>query len=111
MRVYCASILLDAGDEFQGTPASNLAFGRPVVDLFNALGLAASAIGNHDFDWGVDTLRARMRQARYGMLAANVHFTNGAKVPWIRADTIVERGGVRIGIVGIATPQTPSGMR
>ena len=104
----CASVFLDAGDEFQGTPASNLAFGRPVVELFNALGLAASAIGNHDFDWGVDTLRARMRQARYGLLAANVHLTNGADVPWIRRDTIVERGGVKIGIVGIATQSTPA---
>lgn len=103
----CASVFLDAGDEFQGTPASNLAFGRPVVDLFNALGLAASAIGNHEFDWGIDTLRARMRQARYAMLAANVHLTNGADVPWIRQDTIVERGGVRIGIIGIATQATP----
>lgn len=104
----CASVFLDAGDEFQGTPASNLAFGRPVVDLFNALGLAASAIGNHDFDWGTDTLRARMKQAHYAMLAANVHFTNGADVPWIRADTIVDRGGVKVGIVGIATTLTPS---
>ncbi len=104
----CASILLDAGDEFQGTPASNLAFGRPVTDLFNALGLAASAIGNHEFDWGSDTLRARMRQARYAMLAANVHYSDGRDVPWIRQDTIVERGGVKIGIVGIATLLTPS---
>ena len=104
----CASIWLDGGDEFQGTPASNLAYGRPVTDLFNAVGLAASAIGNHDFDWGVDTLRARMRQAHYAMLGANIHYADGRDVPWIRADTIVVRGGVRIGIVGIATTLTPS---
>lgn len=104
----CASIYLDAGDEFQGTPASNLAYGRPVVELFNQLGLAAAAIGNHEFDWGQDTLRARMRDAHYAMLAANVHDTDGRAVPWIRADTIVVRGGVKIGIVGIATPLTPS---
>ncbi len=104
----CASLWLDGGDEFQGTPASNLAFGRPVADLFNALGLTASVIGNHEFDWGQDTLRARIRQARYAMLAANVHNTDGSNVPWIRADTIVERGGVKIGIVGIATTLTPS---
>jgi 2',3'-cyclic-nucleotide 2'-phosphodiesterase (5'-nucleotidase family) len=104
----CAWVYLDAGDEFQGTPASNLAFGRPVVDLLNSLGLAASAIGNHEFDWGQDTLRARMRQAHYAMLGANVHYSDGRAVPWIRQDTIVVRGGVRIGIVGIATPLTPS---
>ena len=93
----CASLWLDAGDEFQGTPASNLAYGRPVTDLFNALGLAASAIGNHDFDWGVDTLRARIRQAHYAMLAANIRYTDGRDVPWIRQDTVVMRGGVKIG--------------
>ena len=42
------------------------------------------------------------------MLAANVHFADGGNVPWIRRDTIVERGGVKIGIVGIATQLTPS---
>jgi 2',3'-cyclic-nucleotide 2'-phosphodiesterase/3'-nucleotidase/5'-nucleotidase len=104
----CASVYLDGGDEFQGTPESNLAYGRPVTDLFNQLGLAASAIGNHDFDWGQDTLRARMRQAHYAMLGANIHFADGRNVPWIRQDTIVVRGGVKIGIVGIATPLTPS---
>ena len=105
----CASVYLDAGDEFQGTPASNLAYGRPVTELFNALGLAASAIGNHEFDWGVDTLRARISQAHYAMLAANVrNATDGSNVPWIRQDTIVDRGGVKIGIVGIATMLTPS---
>ncbi|MFI5232947.1 MAG: 5'-nucleotidase C-terminal domain-containing protein [Gemmatimonadales bacterium] len=103
----CASIYLDAGDEFQGTPESNLAYGRPVTELFNQLGLAASAIGNHEFDWGQDTLRARMRQAHYAMLGANIHFTNGRDVPWVRQDTIVVRGGVKIGIVGIATQLTP----
>jgi 2',3'-cyclic-nucleotide 2'-phosphodiesterase (5'-nucleotidase family) len=106
-RGSCASIYLDAGDEFQGTPASNLAYGRPVTELFNQLGLAASAVGNHDFDWGQDTLRARMRQAHYAMLGANIHLADGGDVPWIRADTIVVRGGVKIGIVGIATPLTP----
>ncbi|MGH7656554.1 MAG: 5'-nucleotidase C-terminal domain-containing protein [Gemmatimonadaceae bacterium] len=103
----CASVYLDAGDEFQGTPESNLAYGRPVTELFNQLDLAASAIGNHDFDWGQDTLRARMHQAHYAMLGANIHFADGGSVPWIRGDTIVVRGGVRIGIVGIATQLTP----
>jgi 2',3'-cyclic-nucleotide 2'-phosphodiesterase (5'-nucleotidase family) len=48
-----------------------------------------------------------MKQAHYAMLAANVHFTDGRDVPWIRADTIVDRGGVKIGVIGIATTLTP----
>nr|MCU0626174.1 5'-nucleotidase C-terminal domain-containing protein [Gemmatimonadaceae bacterium] len=103
----CTSLLLDGGDEFQGTPASNLAFGRPVVTLFDSLGVVAGALGNHEFDWGQDTLRARMREARYAILAANVRDTLGRPVPWLRADTLVERDGLRIGIIGVATVETP----
>jgi 2',3'-cyclic-nucleotide 2'-phosphodiesterase/3'-nucleotidase/5'-nucleotidase len=103
----CTSVFVDGGDQFQGTPASNLAHGRPVVSVMNAMGLAAAAIGNHDFDWGQDTLRARMRDAKYGMFAANVTDSLGRPVPWIRPDTMVERGGLKIGIIGLATVTTP----
>jgi 5'-nucleotidase len=102
----CQWILLDGGDEFQGTPASNLAYGRPVSDIFNALGYAAAALGNHEFDWGQDTLRARMRQEHYAVLGANVRYTDGRDVPWIRDDTLVTRGPFRIGIIGITTQST-----
>jgi len=104
----CTSLLVDGGDLFQGTPASNLAYGRPVIALFNALGYAAAALGNHELDWGQDTLRARMRDARFGILAANVSDPAGNRVPWIRPDTLVERGGVRIGIIGLALQGTPT---
>jgi 2',3'-cyclic-nucleotide 2'-phosphodiesterase (5'-nucleotidase family) len=104
----CATVLLDGGDMFQGTPASNLAFGRPIVQLFNSLGYAAGALGNHEFDWGQDTLRARLKELRHAVLGANVTYADGKDVPWIRDDTIVDRNGVKIGIVGIASPLTPS---
>jgi 2',3'-cyclic-nucleotide 2'-phosphodiesterase (5'-nucleotidase family) len=107
----CETILLDGGDEFQGTPASNLAFGRPVVELFNELGYAAGAVGNHEFDWGQDSLRARMRDARYALLAANVRYADGRDVPWIRDDTLVTRGALKIGVVGVATLLTPTTTR
>ena len=107
----CVSILLDGGDEFQGTAASNFVFGRPVVELFNRLGVAAGALGNHEFDWGVDSLRARMRDAHYAILGANVQDSTGADIVWIRDDTIVEVGGVHIGIVGVATVATPTTTR
>ena len=103
----CASLLVDGGDLFQGTPASNLAFGRPVVTYYNALGYAAAAVGNHEFDWGQDTLRARMKDAGFAILSANVRDTAGRALPWIRPDTMVVRGGVRIGIIGLSTVETP----
>jgi 2',3'-cyclic-nucleotide 2'-phosphodiesterase (5'-nucleotidase family) len=107
----CETLLLDAGDLFQGTPASNLSYGRPVVDYYNRMGYAASAVGNHEFDWGTDTLRARMRQAKFGFFAANVRYTDGRDVPWIRNDTVVTRGRTRIGIIGLSTVSTPTTTR
>ncbi|HEX6626952.1 MAG TPA: 5'-nucleotidase C-terminal domain-containing protein [Gemmatimonadaceae bacterium] len=107
----CEILLLDAGDMFQGTPASNLSYGRPVVDYYNRMGYAAAALGNHEFDWGKDTLRARMRQAKFDILGANVRYTNGADVEWIPNDTIVTRGRTRVGIIGISTVSTPTTTR
>jgi 2',3'-cyclic-nucleotide 2'-phosphodiesterase (5'-nucleotidase family) len=107
----CSLLFLDGGDEFQGTPASNFAYGRPVVDVFNRLGLAAAALGNHEFDWGQDTLRARMRQANYAILGANIRDTLGRAVPWIRSDTLIVRGGIKVGVIGLATRQTATSTR
>ncbi len=107
----CETILLDAGDLFQGTPASNLSYGRPVVDYYNRMGYAASALGNHEFDWGIDTLRARMHQAKFGIFGANVRYTDGRDVKWIPNDTIVIRGRTKIGIIGVSTVNTPTTTR
>jgi 2',3'-cyclic-nucleotide 2'-phosphodiesterase / 3'-nucleotidase / 5'-nucleotidase len=103
----CAVLLVDGGDMFQGTPASNLVFGRSVVTIYDALGYTAAALGNHEFDWGQDTLRARMHEARYAILGANVRYADGRDVPWIRDDTLVDAGAVRVGIIGVATVETP----
>lgn len=103
----CEVLLVDGGDMWQGTAASGLMYGAPVVEYYNKIGYAAAALGNHEFDWGVDTLRARMRQARFRILGANVRYTDGRDVEWIRNDTIVRRGPVRIGIIGLSTVGTP----
>ena len=103
----CESVLVDAGDLFQGTPASNLSYGRSVLGVFNAMGYTATALGNHDFDWGRDTLRAIMRAAHFPILGANVRDTAGRDVPWIPNDTLVRRGAYRLGIIGISDIETP----
>lgn len=104
----CIPIFLHGGDIFQGTPASNFAFGAPVARIFNELGFVAGALGNHEFDWGQDTLRARMAQLESPVLGANVTYADGRNVPWIPDDTLVTISGVRVGIIGIADPATPS---
>src|SRR5690242_20360712 len=48
---------LDGGDEFQGSIESNLEKGAPMVQFLNAVGLHAAAVGNHEFDFGLDSLK------------------------------------------------------
>jgi 2',3'-cyclic-nucleotide 2'-phosphodiesterase (5'-nucleotidase family) len=105
---FCTSVRLDAGDEMQGTPVSNFNFGRPAIAALNALGIDAAAIGNHEFDWTVDTLRARMAEARYRFLGANITNTAGTARPdWAEPFTVIERGGARVAVIGLALPATP----
>ena len=105
----CTSIRLDAGDEMQGTALSNATFGRGTIEAMNAMGIDAAAIGNHEFDWSVDTLRARMREAKYPFLSANITNTAGTARPdWAMPWTLVTKNGVRIAVIGLTTTETPT---
>ena len=117
-------LLLDGGDLFQGTLAANLTEGAPVIDAYNRLGYTASAIGNHEFDYGPEgkvsvaregedpfgALKARLRQANFPLLAANIYEAESSARPaWLGNDgtVMVEAHGVKVGIVGLVTPSTP----
>ena len=103
------TVLLDGGDAFQGTMISNLAYGRAVVEQMNRLGYTAMAIGNHEFDWSVDTLARRVGEMRFAALGANITLAGSGRRPrWARTDTLFTRRGVRVGVFGLAYPGTPS---
>ena len=106
-RTNCESVLLDGGDMFQGTAPSNRTFGATVVELYNRLRYSAAALGNHEWDWGRDSLQARMREARFPILGANVRFADGRDVPWIPDDTLLTVGALKVGVIGITTVETP----
>ncbi|HEU0016452.1 MAG TPA: 5'-nucleotidase C-terminal domain-containing protein [Longimicrobium sp.] len=102
------TLLLSGGDDLQGTPLSNLSWGRATIHAHNAAGYDAAALGNHEFDWGVDTLAARVAESRFPWLAANLFVAGTGRHPaWARPWVMVERGGVRVGVIGIALPTTP----
>ncbi|HEX9602646.1 MAG TPA: bifunctional UDP-sugar hydrolase/5'-nucleotidase [Myxococcales bacterium] len=103
------ALLIDAGDDFQGTLISNQFQGRAVVDAFNALGVAAAAVGNHEFDFGLPVLLERMQQARYPMLAANVFEKGTRQRPaWAKPSALLDVRGLKVGVVGITTVDTPT---
>jgi 2',3'-cyclic-nucleotide 2'-phosphodiesterase (5'-nucleotidase family) len=105
----CTTVRLDAGDEMQGTPVSNLNYGRGVIALMNALGIDAAAIGNHEFDWSIDTLLARMQDARYKFVSANITDSAGkARPDWATPWTLVTKGATKIAVIGLTTVTTPT---
>lgn len=67
-------VWFDSGDWFQGTPVGNLTKGKAAVEIFNRLGLRATVIGNHEFDYGHDNLADILKDSRFKALGSN-HFT------------------------------------
>lgn len=107
-RAHGAAVLLDGGDMMQGSPVSTLTRGRSVIDVMNEARYDAAACGNHEFDWTIDTLTARIHQATFPVLACNIFDkATNARPSWIKPYTLVRRGRVTVGIVGAATPDTP----
>ncbi len=103
------TIVLDGGDWMQGTPLSNLNFGRPDIQLMNREGIDVSAVGNHEFDWTADTLFARFHEARFQPVAANwfdkaTHRRAFIVPPY----TVLSRDGMEIGVIGVMTTSTPT---
>jgi 5'-nucleotidase len=125
VRAPGSVVLLDGGDMFQGTLESNLNEGAAVVQAYNRLGYTAVAIGNHEFDFGPagervtpsaagddprGALRARAAEARFPFLAANlIDQATHQPVSWpnVKPSILIEREGVKIGVIGIATEDTP----
>jgi 2',3'-cyclic-nucleotide 2'-phosphodiesterase (5'-nucleotidase family) len=100
-------LLLSAGDTFQGTPVSNLFKGRSVTDVMNYLKFDAMAIGNHEFDWGMDVLQHLIASSRFPYLSANIKDERSRYLPGVKPYIIVERKNVKIAIIGITTPEVP----
>src|SRR5688500_7701865 len=102
-RFQGPTLILSAGDDMQGTAISNLSWGRATIAAHNASGYDAAALGNHEFDWGQDTLIARVRESRSPWLAANVFVAGTRRQPeWVRPWVMIERAGVRTAVIGIA---------
>lgn len=101
------SILVSAGDMFQGSPDSNLLYGKTVVDVMNYAQFDAMTLGNHEFDWGMDVLKQRILQSAFPYICANViDKRTGKPADFVKPYSVLERKGVKIGIIGIATPET-----
>jgi 2',3'-cyclic-nucleotide 2'-phosphodiesterase (5'-nucleotidase family) len=105
------SILIDAGDVYQGTDVSLRTNGAMMIDLFNYLKYDAWIIGNHEFDWGVETFANAVAKSDMPVLAANMSIEENAgddlstnPFAKLRPYILKEFGGIKIAIIGVTTP-------
>ncbi len=103
------SLLVDAGDYLQGNPSVNLTQGKDAVRLMKMAGYYAAALGNHEFDFGLEALRERMAEAAAGpdplyIISANVLNADGSL--FTRPAATTEAGGLKIGFLGLTTEET-----
>ncbi len=94
-------ILLDAGDFSQGTPYFNFFKGRVEVLGINTMNYDAVTFGNHEFDNGMDTLAAILADAKFPIVISNYDMKKSTVANLVKPYRILERAGVRIGIIGL----------
>ncbi|MGQ7386087.1 cell surface ecto-5'-nucleotidase Nt5e [Streptococcus suis] len=101
------TIVVDAGDAFQGLPISNSTKGEDRANIMNQVGYDAMAVGNHEFDFGMDQAIKYKETLNFPLLSANT-YVNGARV--FEASTIVDKTPTVVGdefvVIGITTPET-----
>jgi 2',3'-cyclic-nucleotide 2'-phosphodiesterase (5'-nucleotidase family) len=115
------TILVDGGDEMQGSLLSNLQKGAPVIAAFSAMGYSVATFGNHEFDWGQTVLNDRTTQATYSFVSANIvknDTGNCNTANWVVPDQFkvvpyfvktlnTTSGTVKVGFIGVTTTETP----
>ncbi|MGB5236118.1 MAG: metallophosphatase [Flavobacteriaceae bacterium] len=95
------TLLLDAGDIFQGTPYFNFYGGELEFKLMSKLGYDAATIGNHDFDNGIDGLLAQLPHADFKLLSANYDFSNTVLNGYVEPYSIYMIDNIKIGVFGL----------
>ena len=106
-------LLLDCGDTIQGTPLAfyyarkDTTAPNPTIAAMNAMHYDAMAVGNHEFNFGLDVLWKAKRESNFPWLAANLRQTYRSGVPYVRPYILQTVAGIRVAIVGFVTPGVP----
>jgi len=107
------SVLIDVGDVYQGTDVSLRNKGELMIDLFNHLKYDAWIVGNHEFDWGIETFISALQRSAMPVLAANTILdgkpagaVSDSKHPFAKVQPLIvkEIAGIKLAIIGVTTP-------
>lgn len=99
------TLMVDAGDVFQGLPISNFSKGADMAKAMNEVGYDAMAVGNHEFDFGLEIALGYKDQLNFPILSSNTYYKDGSGRVF-DPYTIVEKAGKKFAIVGVTTPET-----
>ena len=101
------TVVLDAGDAFQGLPISNSTKGEARAEILNKMNYDAMAVGNHEFDFGLDEAKKYKEILKFPLLSSNT-YVNGARL--FEASTIIDKDknvkGDEVVVIGVTTPET-----
>ncbi|MBO5358005.1 MAG: 5'-nucleotidase C-terminal domain-containing protein [Clostridia bacterium] len=96
-------VVLSNGDMWQGSSESNLTRGHLTTEWMNYIGFESMTVGNHEYDWGSAAIADNAKVAKFPLLAINVYSRDDNKqVDYCQSSVLIERNGIKIGIIGAA---------
>ncbi|MDR3047566.1 MAG: metallophosphatase [Bacteroidales bacterium] len=98
------TLIVDAGDFFQGSAYFNYYKGKVEIEAMNLLGYEVVTLGNHEFDNGTEALAKRLSKAKFTVVCANYEFKNKKLQKLVKPYTILYKNNLKIGIFGLTTP-------
>jgi len=98
------TLLFDCGDISQGTPYYNFFRGEVEVKAMNQMGYDAMAIGNHEFDFGLENMARIYQMANFPVVCSNYDFTGTVLEGIVKPYLVLKRGGVKIGVFSLSPP-------
>lgn len=101
-KAYPGLLLFDSGDFSQGSPYYTMYEGDVEVGLMNIMKYDAVAIGNHEFDFGLDNMARLFRKAEFPIVCANYDFSGTAVDGLVKPYVVLKRSGLRIGVFGLS---------
>ncbi len=100
-------ILVDGGDQFQGTLFYTYYKGKLAAEMMNQMGYDAMTVGNHEFDDGPEVLRGFIDAVEFPILMSNADFSAEALLAdSLLKSTVIERGGEKLGLIGLTPHDT-----
>ena len=94
-------LYFDSGDFSQGSTYYTMYKGDVEIGLMNMMGIDASTIGNHEFDFGIDNMARMFKMANFPILCSNYDFTGTVLQDVVKPYTIIKRKGIKIGVFAL----------